>query len=134
MAKSKKKRKHSAASLEEKAALRQQKAEYTAKQNRRGALLLMLFIITGALLIALLIASFSTTSSENFTVHQYNQLKSGLSYTRVVDIMGREGQQVSDSNADGSITYQWTNKDGSFISVTMQDEQLVSFNQSGLSD
>lgn len=134
MSKSKKKRKKNAQiSPEEREALRQERAELTAKQNRRMLYLIGGIIICIVILIAALVAPFNTGKADGYTYGQYQRLRTGMSHQQVVKILGDEGKALS-SASSAEDTYIWKNKDGTQITITFEDDAIVSFNQKGLSD
>ena len=70
----------------------------------------------------------------DITLAQYNQLRDGMSYAKVVKILGRGGGEVS-SNAIGGIRtvmYQWTNSGYSNMNAMFQNDKLVMKAQFGL--
>lgn len=132
MSKTKKKKRVSASRAAEKEQLRQERAELRAKENRKAIYILGGFIVTGIILVAMLIATFSTGSPEGYTAGQYQRLETGMSYERVVALLGDEGTAQDSSAAEGEGTYVWSNDDGSSITVTFRDGAVYSFDQEGI--
>ena len=75
------------------------------------------------------------SSSTDLTLAKYNQVKNGMTYKEVVDIMGSEGVQQS-SSGEGKYkveTYKWEgNEPYQFISVIFMDEKVYSKIQAGV--
>ena len=71
---------------------------------------------------------------EQFTSAQYQRLQTGMSYSRVMEIMGQPGEEVSTNDIAGVETtaYQWRNPSGSNMIVIFQNGELVSKSQAGL--
>lgn len=70
----------------------------------------------------------SSDKKTGLTLEKYNQIKNGMSYKEVVDIMGGEGQQQS-SSGEGKYkveTYKWEGEDYQFISVVFMGEKVYS--------
>lgn len=132
MSKTKKKKRTSASRTAEKEQLRQERAEMRAKENRKALYVLGGFIVTGIILVAMLIATFSTGSSEGYTAGQYQRLETGMSYERVIDLLGGEGSAQDASATEGEGTYVWSNDDGSSITITFRDGVIYSYDQEGL--
>ncbi|MEZ5344835.1 MAG: DUF3862 domain-containing protein [Pyrinomonadaceae bacterium] len=68
------------------------------------------------------------------TMENYKKVKPGMTYKEVVEILGEEGDEVSSTNIAGfkTSTYMW--RSGSFTNVTLtfQNEKLMSKFQMGL--
>jgi len=76
----------------------------------------------------------SSSSKTGLTLDKYNQIKNGMSYKEVVDIMGSEGTQQS-SSGEGKYkveTYKWEGEQYQFISVVFMGEKVYSKVQAGL--
>lgn len=76
----------------------------------------------------------SASTSAALTIDKYNQLKNGMSYKEVSDILGGEGEEVS-STEIGSykiVTYKWQGENYSFVIVTLRNDKVFSKSQSGL--
>lgn len=81
----------------------------------------------------------SKSGDRRITSSQYNQIKSGMSYDQVKQIIGSEGQNIFESGDKGTgsyqISYMWTGADGgeATISFTGKDKLVVQMkSQSGL--
>lgn len=78
----------------------------------------------------------STTSSSNsgLTLDKYNQIKNGMSYQEVKDIIGREGTETM-SSGEGKYkveSYKWEGDDYQFISVVFTGGKVQSKVQANL--
>lgn len=72
--------------------------------------------------------------SPRLTYDQYAQLNAGMTYSQVVQIMGRPGRQVGAGNLVGIVTeaYSWQDPDGGNMMVMFQNGRLIQKNQTGL--
>lgn len=72
--------------------------------------------------------------NDEVTMEKYNQIKNGMSYKKVVEIIGFEGEELSQSDVAGikTIMYQWVNDDGSNMNATFQNNKLQTKAQFGL--
>jgi hypothetical protein len=68
------------------------------------------------------------------TMAEYNRVIEGMSYDKVVQVVGARGVELSSSDFAGfrSVMYQWTNSDGSGMTAMFQNEVLLSKSQYGL--
>ena len=69
------------------------------------------------------------------TLEQYEQIEEGMTYDKVVEIIGGEGEAISESNTEDSITvvYIWKGSDGvSNATLTFYNNALFSKAQTGL--
>lgn len=77
----------------------------------------------------------NSTRQQPITMAAYNQLKSGMSYEQAVDVLGRQGVEVSSSDVAGyrTVMYIWTN-DGTIgnMNAMFQNGKLVQKAQFGL--
>lgn len=89
--------------------------------------------VISILLVIILASSLLVGCGDKITLEQYKQIETGMSYEKVVEILG-QGEEVSSSEVSDIKTtmYQWINSDGSNISVTLQNEKVVSKAQAGL--
>jgi PBP1b-binding outer membrane lipoprotein LpoB len=68
-----------------------------------------------------------------FNAANFNKLDVGMKYADVVNILGSEGEIVSDSGLSGkTVMYKWTDASGSFVKVIFQDGKLLDKVQTGL--
>jgi hypothetical protein len=76
----------------------------------------------------------ATTPSGIFTMSQYKQIRLRSTYTRVVQILGAPGTEVSSSGSPGSklSSYIWENSDGSDIQITFENNRVTAKAQTGL--
>jgi hypothetical protein len=72
--------------------------------------------------------------SDQITLAQYSQLQSGMSYAEVVEILGREGEEMSSSDVAGirTVMYGWSNRGGANMNAMFQQGELVQKAQFGL--
>ena len=65
---------------------------------------------------------------------KYEQITDGMSYQQVVDIIGREGNEMSSAGegSDRSVVFSWENFSGSNAIITFQGDAVVAKAQSGL--
>lgn len=68
------------------------------------------------------------------SLQEYKKMKTGMSYSDVYDILDGPGQERSSSNIGGIVTisYQWSNEDGSNVLAIFQNDRLVQKAQAGL--
>ncbi|SIT08062.1 DUF3862 domain-containing protein [Kroppenstedtia eburnea] len=68
------------------------------------------------------------------TKAEYDQIKNGMSYQEVVNIIGFEGEENSQNEIGGTktIMYTWMNPDGSNMNAMFQNDKLVQKAQFGL--
>jgi hypothetical protein len=73
-------------------------------------------------------------SNSNVTMAKFNQIQAGMSYQQVVNIIGKEGEEMSRVELAGYITvmYMWQNTDGSNMNAMFQNGGLISKTQFGL--
>ena len=80
--------------------------------------------------------STSPTKSGNasLTLTKYNQVKNGMSYKQVVDILGSEGIVVTSTGSGKfkTVTYRWIGENNSYIMVTIENDKLVIKSQNGM--
>lgn len=69
------------------------------------------------------------SSSTTYSMSDYNQITTGMSYSQVKTILGsNEGKELSRVDIKGApltISYQWQNDDGSNIVVIFQDDAVT---------
>jgi hypothetical protein len=71
----------------------------------------------------------SNSSSATYSMSDYNQITTGMSYSQVSTILGDGGKELSRVDIKGApltISYQWQNTDGSNIIVMFQDDAVMS--------
>ena len=66
------------------------------------------------------------SSSGALTKAQFNQLKNGLSYSEVVDILGKEGKELKTTRVGSTkiSTYQFSGSDNSFIFCNFTNDKM----------
>lgn len=94
------------------------------------------------LMLVILSASLITGCAPDVVTRaNYDEIKTGMSYSEVVDIIGSEGDEAASTSMEGvegvmpSITtkiYSWQNSDGSNMNVTFQNDEMISKAQAGL--
>ena len=70
----------------------------------------------------------------HLTRDKYDQITDGMSYQQVVEIIGREGNELS-SAGDGeykAVTYEWQNFSGSNAIIEFQGDKVMAKAQNGL--
>lgn len=74
--------------------------------------------------------------AKSIKLTQFKNLKTGMPYKRVVEILGSEGSPTADSQLAGFKTegYSWSNLNGSNIQCLFQNGKLVQKSQMGLKD
>jgi hypothetical protein len=76
----------------------------------------------------------STTSSSGLTLDKYNQIKNGMSYQEVVNILGKEGTETM-SSGEGRYkveSYKWDGENYQYISVVFMGGKVQSKVQANL--
>ncbi len=88
-------------------------------------------------------SSHNTPSIENDTVtlEKYKQIQDGMSYKKVVSIIGTEGEEMSRNKIDGvpgvmqsieTVMYSWRNESRSGMTASFQNDKLKLKAQHGL--
>jgi hypothetical protein len=73
-------------------------------------------------------------ASLKITYSEYQQIENGMSYQEVVNIIGEDGEELSNTVL-GDLTilmYQWINSDFSNMTATFENDKLTSKSQFGL--
>jgi hypothetical protein len=88
------------------------------------------------LLACVLVLTAAQASACEVTRDQYNSLRSGMSYSQIVSILGCRGsEQMSIGTGDSTSTnYVWQGAGGGSVLVTVSDGRLFMKMQSGLSE
>ncbi len=78
----------------------------------------------------------SSTSDKKtgLTLDKYNQIKNGMTYKEVVDIIGSEGTQTM-SSGEGKYkveSYKWEGENYQYLSIVMMGDKVSSKVQNGL--
>ena len=76
------------------------------------------------------------SESPIFTWQLYHMIQKGMSYPRVVELLGHEGQMISSSDFDGAVNdiFVWTNPDDSHICVVFRNGKALVRTQHALPD
>lgn len=79
----------------------------------------------------------SSTKSDDkseLTLDKYNQIKNGMSYKEVVDILGKEGTETMDSGSGKYRvqSFKWEGDDYKFITIVMTGDKVSSKFQANL--
>ena len=66
-------------------------------------------------------------------MENYRKIKTGMTYEKVVEIFGEEGEEVSSTNVAGysSSSYMWKTGTFSNVTLTFQNDKLMSKFQMG---
>lgn len=73
-------------------------------------------------------------ASAGITIENFNKIKTGMAYEKVVEILGEEGTVISENEVSGyrTIVYQWKAGAMTNMSCIFQNEKLISKTQFGL--
>ncbi len=74
-----------------------------------------------------------TADTANLTKAKYEQIKTGMKYAQVKDIIGEEGEEMS-STESGKYkiqTYKWSGEDFSYIIAAFMNDKMQSKTKSG---
>lgn len=73
-------------------------------------------------------------ASDEITAAKFKKIKQGMSYKKVVKVIGSEGEEQSSSSVAGeeAVVYQWTSDSFGIASVTFENDKVVSKAQIGL--
>ena len=76
----------------------------------------------------------SSSSKSALSLDKYNQIKNGMSYKQVVEILGVEGTEISSSEIGKykTVSYKWEGENFQFIYGTFQNDKLLSKTQANL--
>ena len=69
-----------------------------------------------------------SSSSNRYTMTNYNRINTGMTYSQVSTILGDSGKELSRVDIKGApltVSYQWQNTDGSNIIVMFQDDAVT---------
>ena len=72
--------------------------------------------------------------STGLTLDKYNQIKNGMTYREVVDIVGIEGTEVM-SSGEGKYkvtSYQWKGENFEFLTIVLMGDKVTSKTQANL--
>ncbi|TDX48314.1 DUF3862 domain-containing protein [Orenia marismortui] len=80
------------------------------------------------LVLILSLALVGCGATSKYTLEQFNQIKNGMSYDKVVEIVGDGGELSSETEMMGTKTsiYTWQNTSGSNMMITFQNGKVVS--------
>jgi hypothetical protein len=75
-----------------------------------------------------------TAETPSITLAKFNQLKTGMAYKEVVNILGTDGEIISESDIGGTKTvmYQWQSSGFGNMNAMFQNGKLISKSQFGL--
>jgi len=93
-------------------------------------------LLISALAVGMVFALAGCVDGKKITVDEYEEIEAGMSYDEVCDIIGGEGELLSESSIagyDGAI-YSWEGKGsvGANANVTFQNGEVVTKAQIGL--
>lgn len=76
----------------------------------------------------------TATPDTSITLAKFNQLKTGMTYKEAVQILGSEGEVLSESDIGGTKTvmYQWQSSGFGNMNAMFQNNKMVSKSQFGL--
>lgn len=76
----------------------------------------------------------NSSGTAELTMEKYNQIKNGMTYDEVVQILGSKGEEVSSSEIGKykNATYKWSGENYSFIIGTFQNDKLLFKTQANL--
>jgi hypothetical protein len=80
-------------------------------------------------------ASKASSPTAAVTMESYNRLKNGMTYAQVVQVLGKDGEELSSSDIGGikTIMYKWDgNGFGANMNAMFQNNKLMSKAQFGL--
>lgn len=72
--------------------------------------------------------------NDKITMAQFQQIQTGMTYAQVVEILKRDGEELSRSELGGTLTimYSWKNSDFSNMNAMFQNDKLTTKAQYGL--
>lgn len=75
-----------------------------------------------------------SSDSKELTLEKYNQIKNGMSYKEVCDILGKEGVETMDSGSGKYRvqSFKWEGNDYKFITIVMTGDKVSSKFQANL--
>ena len=76
----------------------------------------------------------SATKNSGLTLEKYNQIKNGMSYQDVVNIVGSEGSEIM-SSGEGKYkvtSYQWKGDDFKYLNIVLMGDKVTSKTQANL--
>lgn len=75
-----------------------------------------------------------TAKGNSITMAKYNQIKNGMKHSEVVEILGEEGTEMSNSEIGKykTVTYKWEGENFSYIILTFQNDKLMFKSQANL--
>lgn len=81
------------------------------------------------------ISSDSSESKAGINEEKFNQIQSGMTYDEVKNIIGEDGQNISESEVAGikTVMYQWEDDSWGVAIVTFQNDQVTNKSQAGIS-
>ena len=76
----------------------------------------------------------NSSSDSNLTLEKFNQIKNGMSYKEVVDILGKEGTETMDSGTGKYRvqSFKWEGDNYKFITIVMTGDKVSSKFQANL--
>mgnify|MGYP006302654863 CR=1 FL=1 len=96
-------------------------------------------IILVVLVVALALGLIGYTNAgqidkSSYTMEEYNRIKTGMSYEKVVGILGAGGKVISRAKTDvyRTTVYSWQNQNGSNLTVKFRNGKVISKDQDGL--
>lgn len=70
----------------------------------------------------------------SLTMAKYNKIKNGMTYNQVVSIIGKKGEEITNTEFKGTkaATYKWTGEDYTFIFCNFKNDKLAFKSQANL--
>ncbi|SJZ52992.1 DUF3862 domain-containing protein [Selenihalanaerobacter shriftii] len=98
--------------------------------NKKIILILMVIILS----LAVVGCSSRGTKSKIYTKRQFEKIQTSMTYDEVTNLLGNDGNVVSRSSASlyNTAAYLWQNQDGSNMTITFQNGEVISKRQNGL--
>ena len=104
----------------------------TAPKTKKAGASKIVTIISAIVIIVSAVVIFTVLGDSKITMDEYNKIKTGMSYSKVVDIIGGEGKLSADGYSTEIYTWKGRGSVGANALITFQNGKVVSKAQSGL--